>query len=148
MVLPFLLLVWCAYTWLEGQQETFISAEASKPSSVKLQGSTLPATKNISQPSDDPFAAAVRIANQASALGKTATTSQQRLELGAKWQEASDLMSQVSPNHSRYPEAKTRIQLYKQYAQASKSLANKPKADPPLPVTKTASTPVDVHHYL
>jgi hypothetical protein len=143
LCLPFLLLVWCAYTWLEGQQETFISAEASKPSSVKLQGSTLPATKNISQPSDDPFAAAVRIANQASALGKTATTSQQRLDLGAKWQKASDLMSQVPPNHSRYQEAQTRIQLYKQYAEASKSLANKPKASPLPPVTKTASTPVD-----
>ncbi|OUL20061.1 hypothetical protein BV375_31395 [Nostoc sp. 106C] len=142
LCLPFLLLVWCAYTWLEGKQETSISTEASKASSVNVQAS-IPANKNISQASKDPFAAAVRIANQASALGKTATTSEQRLELGAKWQEASDLMSKVSPKHSRYQEAQSRIQLYKQYAEASKSLANKPEASPLPPVTKTASTPVD-----
>jgi hypothetical protein len=141
LCLPFLLLVWCAYTWLEGQQETSISAETSQSSQLKLQPS-IPTTKNISQVSNDPFADAVRIANQASALGKTATTSQQRLELASKWQKASDLMSQVSPNHSRYPEAKTRIELYRQYAEASKSLANKKEASAP-PVAKAASTPVD-----
>jgi hypothetical protein len=142
LCLPFLVLAWCAYTWIEGQQETSISAETSKSSNVKLQAS-IPTAKNTSQITNDPFAAAVRIANQASALGKTAKTSQQRLELGNKWQEASDLMSQVPPNHSRYPEAKTRIQLYKQNAEASKSLAKKPEASLPPPVTKTASTPAD-----
>ncbi|BAY12708.1 hypothetical protein NIES2098_58980 [Calothrix sp. NIES-2098] len=140
--LPFLLLVWCAYTWLDGKQENSIFAETSKSSDVKLQAS-IPTNNNISQTANDPFAAAVRIANEASALGKTATTSQQKLELASKWEQASDLMSQVSPNHSRYPEAKTRIQLYKKYAAASKSSANKPEASPPPPVTKTASTPTD-----
>ncbi len=69
---------------------------------------------------DDPFAAAVRIANQSSASGKTATTSDQWSALAAKWQEASDLMSQVPPSHSRYPEAKSRVQLYKQFSEAAK----------------------------
>uniref|UniRef100_UPI0030DAF8B3 hypothetical protein n=1 Tax=Calothrix sp. NIES-2100 TaxID=1954172 RepID=UPI0030DAF8B3 len=143
LCLPLLLLVWGAYSWLENKQETSISAETSQPSSVKMQGANVTTTKNISQAAKDPFAAAVRIANQASTLGKTATTSQQRLDLASKWQEASDLMSQVSPNHSRYQEAQTRIQLYKKYAAASQSLANKPEEASPETVTKTVSTEAD-----
>ena len=75
--------------------------------------------------SDDKFADAVRLANQASAAGKTATTSTQWLELAARWQRASDLMSQVPPSHSRYQEAQIRTKLYREYSKAAEKEAEK-----------------------
>jgi hypothetical protein len=142
LCLPLLLLVWGTYSWLEGKQEGSISFQTSQPSSVRLQGSTVSVTKNSSRSAKDPFADAVRIANQASALGKVATTSQQRLDLASQWQQASDLMSKVSPSHSRYPEAQSRIQLYKNNADASVALVNKKEASP-ANITKTVSTPAN-----
>jgi hypothetical protein len=89
------------------------------------EGSLRAAEKRISQAVDDPFAEAVRIANQASARGKIATTSTQWLELAAQWQRASDLMSMVPPEHGRYQEAKIRTQLYKQYSEIAQAEAEK-----------------------
>ncbi|BAB76371.1 hypothetical protein ACN23B_23460 [Anabaena sp. FACHB-709] len=75
--------------------------------------------------SEDSFASAVRLANQASASGKTATSATQWLELAAMWQRASDLMSAVPANHKRYQEAKIRTQLYKKYSEAAQKEADK-----------------------
>jgi hypothetical protein len=77
---------------------------------------------------DDPFVTAVRIANQASAAGKTAINSTQWLELAAQWQKASDLMSRVPPSHSRYQEAQIRTKLYKRYSEAAQEEAEKNKS--------------------
>ncbi|BAY63782.1 hypothetical protein NIES22_38710 [Calothrix brevissima NIES-22] len=144
LCLPLLLLVWGAYSWLEGKQESSISAQTSQPSSVNLQGTTVSNPQNATLSAKDPFKDAVRIANQASALGKTAATSQQHTELASKWREASNLMNQVSPSHSRYQEAQTRVQLYKKYADASQNIANK-KAAPAANsnVSKTVTIPAD-----
>ncbi|MBD2344795.1 hypothetical protein [Anabaena subtropica] len=79
----------------------------------------------VSLQSDDSFAAAVRLANQASASGKTATSATQWLELAAMWQRASDLMNAVPSNHSRYQEAKIRTQLYKKYSETAQKEADK-----------------------
>ena len=86
------------------------------PPTASLNGSTF---------SVDPFAAAVRIANKASATGKTATSSAQWLDLAARWQRASELMSAVPPNHSRYEEAQIRTKLYKKYSQAAEEESKK-----------------------
>ncbi|HIK06807.1 MAG TPA: hypothetical protein IGS40_19290 [Trichormus sp. M33_DOE_039] len=100
---------------------------------VKLENNGNFATANSNQTqsagnkSDDSFAAAVRIANQASATGKTATTSTQWLELAAMWQRASDLMAAVPSDHSRYQEAKIRTQLYKKYSETAQQEAAKSK---------------------
>lgn len=75
--------------------------------------------------SDDPFAASVRLANRASVASRTAITSTQWLELAATWQRASDLMSQVSPSHSRYQEAQIRTKLYKKFSQVAQKKAEK-----------------------
>ncbi|BAY43807.1 hypothetical protein SAMD00079811_13930 [Scytonema sp. HK-05] len=83
------------------------------------------ASPNGSTFSVDPFAAAVRIANKASATGKTATSSAQWLDLAARWQRASELMSAVPPNHSRYQEAQLRTKLYKKYSQAAEEESKK-----------------------
>jgi len=47
------------------------------------------------------------------------------LELAATWQRASDLMSQVSPSHSRYQEAQIRTKLYKKFSQVAQKKAEK-----------------------
>ncbi len=85
-------------------------------------------TNRLSEESEDPFVISVRIANQASASGKTSTTSTQWLEIAAKWQRASDLMGTVPQNHSRYQEAKIRTQLYKKYSEAAQKEADKSKS--------------------
>ncbi|MDF5706371.1 MAG: hypothetical protein PUP90_01505 [Nostoc sp. S4] len=103
-----------------------LTTESTKESKIK----TPPITPNnsLSDSSDDPFKTAVRIANQASASGKVATTSTQWLEIAARWQQASDLMSTVQPKHSRYQEAKIRTQLYKKYSEAAQKEAHKSKS--------------------
>jgi hypothetical protein len=47
------------------------------------------------------------------------------LELAARWQRASDLMSQVPPSHSRYQEAKIRTKLYREYSKTAEKEAEK-----------------------
>jgi hypothetical protein len=81
--------------------------------------------QSVNDTSDDQFADAVRLANQASAAGKTATTSTQWLELAARWQRASDLMNQVPPSHGRYQESQIRAKLYRQYSKNAEKEAEK-----------------------
>ncbi|BDI17543.1 hypothetical protein ANSO36C_33450 [Nostoc cf. commune SO-36] len=50
------------------------------------------------------------------------------IEIAAKWQRASDLMSTVPQKHSRYQEAKIRTQLYKKYSEAAQKEADKSKS--------------------
>ena len=92
------------------------------------ESSNRPARRSLSIPLDDPFAASVRLANQATVTGTTATTSTQWLELAATWQRASDLMGQVAPSHSRYQEAQIRTKLYKKFSEAAQKEAQKSKS--------------------
>lgn len=105
------------------------SATLTRESTNAINPKTPPHTinKSFSTPLDDPFAASVRIANQATTYGKTAASSTQLLELAAKWQRASDLMGAVPRSHSRYQEAKIRTQLYKKYSEAAQKEAQKSK---------------------
>lgn len=123
------LLSWIVYAQLGDKIKNFRQVTIANTNETNPQASPRAANNSLStqidNSSDDPFAAAVRLANQASASGKTATTSTQWLELAAKWQRASDLMSTVPPNHSRYQEAKIRTQLYKKFSEAAQNEANK-----------------------
>ncbi|MEA5554802.1 hypothetical protein VB713_28155 [Anabaena cylindrica UHCC 0172] len=109
-----------------------ISPSLKTENELKSQVSPDAANKSLPKSSNDslaePFADAVRLANQASAAGKTATTATQWLELAAKWQRASDLMSQVPSNHSRYQEAQIRTKLYKKYSETAQQEAEKIKS--------------------
>ena len=104
----------------------------SQSSQTATQGqpelSNRPGSQSLSTLSDDPFVTSVRLANQATVAGKTAMTSTQWLELAATWQRASDLMSQVSPSHSRYQEAQIRTKLYKKFSEAAQKEAEKSKS--------------------
>jgi hypothetical protein len=128
------LLGWVGYTWLGDKwknsmsQQMVKSSESANINQSKPEAPPLTATKNLSTPDQDPFAAAVRIANQASVSGKTAQISTQWLDLAARWQRASDLMSLVPSSHSRYKEAQIRTKLYRQYSEAAQKEADKKKS--------------------
>ena len=136
-----LLLGWGGYTWLGGRLKNPMQLEMLKSlvpvtkssqspdiNQSKPEALPLVVTKNNSTLSEDTFAAAVRIANQASSIGKTAKTSVQWLDLAARWQRASDLMSKVPPSHSRYQEAQIRTKLYREYSEAAQKEADKRKS--------------------
>lgn len=61
----------------------------------------------------DAFARAVRIAEQAAKDGLTAETPDDWLALAARWQQASDLMSEVPVSDERHQIAQDRVNAYK-----------------------------------
>ncbi len=129
----FVLLAWFVATLLGNQLNNPFQLKTSATSNTKNTNEIKPEVplrtdeKSLSDSSNDLFAAAVRIANQATVYGKTATTSTQLLELAAKWQRASDLMGAVPAGHHRYQEAKIRTLLYKKYSEAAQKDAEKSK---------------------
>ncbi|MCC5649079.1 hypothetical protein LC609_04330 [Nostoc sp. XA013] len=129
-----LLLSWIVYAQLGNNLKNLMHLQTSKflttenTNGKQTQTPSPTPNNSLSEPSDGPFAISVRIANQASASGKTATTSTQWLEIAAKWQRASDLMGTVPQKHSRYQEAKIRTQLYKKYSEAAQKEADKSKS--------------------
>jgi hypothetical protein len=62
--------------------------------------------------SKEAFAQAVRLAEDASAAGKTARSRQEWLDIAAQWQKASELMESVSPEYPRYETAADRAPIY------------------------------------
>ncbi len=111
-----LLLGWLVSTLLGKHLKNSATSTTENPQEIQPK---VPSRTSSSTSSNDQFAEAVRIANQATTYGKTATSSTQLLELAANWQRASDLMGTVPPSHSRYEEAKIRTQLYKKYSEAA-----------------------------
>jgi hypothetical protein len=129
---------WSAYVWLAGKSNLtpeqvlkFLSptVKSSQPALTNEEPEIPPmvAIPSDSTLDEDFFAASVRIANQASTMGKNAQTSIQWLDLAARWQRASDLMSKVPSNHSRYKEAQIRTKLYREYSEAAQKEADKNK---------------------
>ncbi len=70
-------------------------------------------------PAPDAFAEAVRIAEQAAIEGQRATTANAWLDLAARWQKASDLMSEIPESSAEYDIAQDRIQTYQTNSQAA-----------------------------
>lgn len=128
-VCSLLLLGWVVYAQLGHKLTNLMQSKNSNSLTTNSkESSPRVAVNSLSTPVEDAFGEAVRIANQASDGGKVAKTSTQWLELAAQWQRASDLMSMVPPNHSRYEEAKIRTQLYKEYSEIAKQEAEKTKS--------------------
>jgi len=128
-----LLLGWVVYAQLGNKLKNLMQLETSKSlTTTNTKDSKVKAASRANNSffdaSDDPFVTSVRLANQASASGKTATTSTQWLELAARWQQASDIMSTVSPKHNRYQEAQIRTKLYRKYSEAAQKEADKSKS--------------------
>ncbi len=79
----------------------------------------------LSSASQDVFAEAVRVATEASAAGKIATSSSEWLNLASKWQLAADLMEQVPPNAHNYAIAQDRVLKYRENSQTAQKEAKK-----------------------
>ncbi|MDP5338775.1 MAG: hypothetical protein NWQ28_09405 [Nodularia sp. (in: cyanobacteria)] len=126
-----LLLAWVVYAQLGDKLTNFV--QINRPNSLvtangdqsKAVSLPLAANYGISASVEEPFSDAVRIANQAAAAGKMATTPTEWLELAVQWQRASDLMGMVPPNHNRYQEAKIRNQLYQKYSEVAQEEARR-----------------------
>lgn len=89
------------------------STDSTSPDSLSLSTTTQPdSASDASETSDDPFAQAVWLAQQAVTDGQVASTSAEWLELASRWQRASDLMGQVSVDDERYATAQDRQLLY------------------------------------
>jgi hypothetical protein len=111
---------WLLHNWLATRLNSGTMTEAHKP-----KASLTPTTSSApnSSPKSDSFVQAVRLAEQASAAGKTVKTSAQWLDVAAKWERASDLMKAVKPNDSRYKTARDRAKLYRQNSEAAQKQA-------------------------
>jgi hypothetical protein len=99
------------------------SADTTPPTDAPATGTIAAAQLNESagepEVSADAFAEAVRIAEQASADGKTAATAAEWLDLAARWQKAADLMDQVPPNSDQHTIAKDRVAAYSANSQTA-----------------------------
>lgn len=94
------------------------SASPSPSPEVAIAPTTAPT-------SADPFADAVRLAEQTASAGKSAQSSADWLALAAKWQQASDLMAQVPAQDKRYSIAQDRTAVYQRHSEAALQEAKK-----------------------
>lgn len=93
------------------------NSTAATTQAVATPSPATPAVKISKQTANsavDSFAQAVRTAEQAATDGKNAQSRQDWLMVAAKWQQASDLMAAVPPNHPRYTIAVNRTAVYRQ----------------------------------
>ena len=72
----------------------------------------------------DPFVQAVRLAESAVTDGQEATNRTDWLDLAYRWQQASDLMSQVPAGDDRYKTAQDRVVVYRKNSEAALEKAN------------------------
>jgi hypothetical protein len=120
------------YYWLNSQSsETIQTKSESVPYSIpsspspSIPTATPTATPTSAVLSKEKFAEAVRLAQQASDSGKIAQSREEWLAIATKWQEASALMAEVTPDYSRYDTAVNRAELYRQYGEEAQQEADK-----------------------
>lgn len=99
--------------------------EWQQPDRATAPSSNAQAEASLAPESTEAFADAVRLAEQASAEGKVAKTSAEWLVIAAKWQQASDLMAVVPPDHPRYKTAQNRRALYSSYSATAQAEAER-----------------------
>jgi hypothetical protein len=117
--------------------------EASEEATSAVNASLAPENSSTSSPSatptssptavawpEDPFAEAVRLAEQAAKEGQAAESPADWLELATRWQRASDLMAQVTPEDGRYQTAQNRMQVYRQNSEAALQQAQSRRTQP------------------
>ncbi|NJN57053.1 MAG: hypothetical protein HC879_05885 [Leptolyngbyaceae cyanobacterium SL_5_9] len=117
--------------------------EATEEATSAASASLAPENPSTSSPSatstssptavarqEDPFAEAVRLAEQAATEGQAAESSADWLELATRWQRASDLMAQVTPEDGRYQTAQNRMQVYRQNSEAALQQAQSRRTQP------------------
>ncbi|NEP16109.1 MAG: hypothetical protein F6J97_04305 [Leptolyngbya sp. SIO4C1] len=93
------------------QPEIAPAPSPAEPEPIETGEPAAPAPAATPEPYD-PFARAVRLAEQAAVEGQSATTPEDWLQLAARWQQASDLMAEVPSTDERYAVAQDRVQAY------------------------------------
>ncbi len=104
------------YDWLQSQ---FFNALNTDSQSISESS---PPTQPLS--SADKFREAVKLAEEATAEGKVADTRQEWIDIANKWQQASDLMADVSPDFERYEIAQDRASVYQKNSDQAQSEAD------------------------
>lgn len=116
-------LVGLGWYWYQGQGGTPVQTQPqSMPEGQPDATETAAPTPDYTDYTEN-FAQAVRLAEQASAKGKDAQTSEEWLAIAALWDQASRLMASVPSDHPRYETAKNRTALYRQYSQSTQEKA-------------------------
>ncbi|MGK7926358.1 MAG: hypothetical protein AB4290_14165 [Spirulina sp.] len=82
-----------------------------------------PGTATTPTVTADPFAAAVRLAEEVSLKGQTAQTEAEWLNLSAQWTKASELMKSVSADDPRYSTARDRVVFYQKNSEVARARA-------------------------
>jgi len=118
---------WSLYSWLGPKVYTRTTTQLQNSTAASSQTPANP-VKSVPSPQEnpltrDPFAEAVRLAEQAASAGKNAQTSAEWLDLAAKWERASDLMSSVKPEDERYKTAQNRVKTYRQNSEEAQRQA-------------------------
>ena len=115
-----LLLGGALYRWLgPNSAEPARPSASSSPSSAGSSSASAPAKPAAI----DPFAEAVRLAEQTVGAGQSAKTTSDWLAVASRWQRASDLMGQIPATDPRYPTAQDRVQRYRQNSEAAQQKA-------------------------
>ncbi|NJO77864.1 MAG: hypothetical protein HC827_04605 [Cyanobacteria bacterium RM1_2_2] len=115
-----LLLGWALYTWLSPRLTS--QPAASSDAGADLADSDPADSQTAASPAataTDPFAEAVRLAEDTVTAGQRAQTAAEWLDIASRWQRASDLMGQIPSQDQRYPTAQDRVQLYQQNSNAA-----------------------------
>lgn len=126
------LIGWALTNWLRIGTQLSTNAPPANAPPANSPTAPAPASPGATVPaapapapgtSTDPFAQAVRLAEQSARDGQLAQTRVAWLDLASRWQQASDLMGQVPPTDPRYPTAQNRQQTYLQNSQAAQQKA-------------------------
>jgi len=123
-----LLIGWFVYDRLIPTLNASTTPQEPTPPPTPVSPSTTTPSTTTTKPSD-PFTEAVRLAIEADAEGKTANTAAQWLDIAARWEKASTLMSSVNPDHPRYEIARDRVILYRQNSQLAQQQAQQRQSE-------------------
>lgn len=123
-----ILLLLVGWLFYERLNPTLNARTPNQPLKSTTNSSLTPPASTSSNPvsssSPDPFAQAVRLAEQASGAGRTIQTPAQWLDVAAQWERASDLMGKVKADDPRYKTAQNRMKLYRQNSEAAQKQAS------------------------
>ncbi|MBD3881322.1 hypothetical protein IFO70_06105 [Phormidium tenue FACHB-886] len=119
-----LLLGWATYNWLSSRLSEAASSQTAPSQTASGEAPSAapvaPSPPSTAAPAKvDPFAEAVRLAEETVTAGQSAQTSADWLEVATRWQRASDLMSQIPSTDSRYATAQNRVQQYRQNSETA-----------------------------
>jgi hypothetical protein len=120
-----LLVGWGLSDWMRPDWGSFTAQGTEEQSAIeKAAIAPSPTSPPMDMPFD-PFAQAVRLAEQAAIDGQVAQTPADWLDLAARWQRASDLMITVPPGDARQKTAQDRAETYRQNSMAALAQAEK-----------------------